>query len=541
MSATYFLLLTDHGSQRLAAAQAGTQPFQITHLAIGDANNLPYLPQSRVSELALVNEMARVPVQSVAVVGGQVEVVATIESTIGGFNIHEIGLLDEAGQLLYIGNYHGGYKPILTEGAGGDLELVCVLKTSNLTPVVVEMNPTVVTANRQWVLENFVRIATFEAHVAQFNAHVAQYDSHVTQNALEHNNLLALITAAAEYAGISLEQAVATLSANLLQHRQASNPHPQYLLASTFGVNLLMTATVNTPLDAANRVFGWNGEDGDTDFPVRGIRWWNRHAETIRFQPFRSYGQFLLHCNFQPQGDGYLEIKTFDQNGVELSLVVLMHISRASYDVYEPPIDYVFELPANGYAEIYYSMYVWNKHYGSFSGSIFVDDRVKRFTPVGYSSNVDAANTNSTGSTTEASDYSVFPAYEWFYFDTASQTYLQLSAVSTLELPESKEPHFHRNVLLPNANDDLWVWVQVGLQTVAEDYAAVDTQVLRAGADADGVTIVQIPVSMRTIATPDNETLVYTLAYYATEVLDTELTVPSGSLNGEHQIYVNRL
>ena len=541
MSATYFFLLTDHGSQRLAAAQAGTQPFQITHLAIGDANNLPYLPQSRVSEMTLVNEQARVPVQSVAVVGGQVEVVATVDSTVGGFNVHEIGLLDEAGQLLYIGNYHGGYKPILTEGAGGDLELVCVLKTSNLTPVVVEMNPTVVIANRQWVLDHFVRIPTFNTHVEQFNTHVDQYNSHVAQNTLEHNNLLALIMAAAEHAGISLEQAVATLSANLLQHRQASNPHPQYLLASTFGVNLLMTATVNTPLDAANRVFGWTGENGDTDFPARSIRWWNRHAETIRFQPFRSYGQFLLHCNFQPQGDGYLEIKTFDQNGVELSLVVLMNISRAAYNVWEPAVKHVFELPANGYAEIHYSMYVWNKHYGAFNGSIFVDDRVKRFTPVGYSSNVDAANTNTTGSTTEASDHSVFPAFEWFYFDTASQNYLQLSAISTLSDPESQAPHFHRNVLLPNANADLWVWVQVGLQTIAEDYAAVETEVLRSGADADGVTIVQIPVSMRTVATPDNETLVYRVAYYASEVFDTELTVPSDSLDGQHQIYVNRL
>lgn len=376
---------------------------------------------------------------------------------------------------------------------------------------------------------------------AAFDGHVTEYEEHVEQNTLEHNNLLTLIAAAAEHAEISLEQAVAVISSALLQHKQASNPHPQYLLASTFGVNLLMSATVNTPLDAANRVFGWTGENGDTDFPSRSIRWWNRHAETIRFQPFRSYGQFLLHCNFQPQGDGYLEIKTFDQNGVELSLVVLMHISRAAYNVYEPAVKHVFELPANGYAEIHYSMYVWNKHYGSFNGSIFVEDRVKRFTPVGYSSNVDAANTNTTGSTTEASDYSVFPAYEWFYFDTPTETYLQLSAVSTLEAPESKEPHFHRNVLLPNANADLWVWVQVGLQTIAEDYTAVDTQVLRAGADASGVTIVQIPVSMRTIATPDNETLVYTLAYYASEVLDTELTAPSGSLNSEHLIYVNRL
>lgn len=536
MSATYYLILTAYGAQRIAQLQADQSSAALAvNFVAGDANGQPYLPQSRINATALINQRVSVPLQSVDVVDDDTcQAVAVLDATVGGFHIHEIGITDDTGQLVYIGNYHGAYKPTLSEGAGGDLTVVLDLVASGIGTVIITPDPSFIYAGQDWVDANFVRIPTF-------NAHVAQYDSHVAQNTLEHDNLLTLITAAIVQSGISLDQAVATLSAALLQHRQASNPHPQYLLASTFGVNLLMTATVNTPLDAANRVFGWNGEDSDTDFPSRSIRWWNRHAETIRFQPFRSYGQFLLHCNFQPQGDGYLEIKTFDQNDVELSAVILMHISRAAYNVWEPAVKHIFELPANGYAEIHYSMYVWNKHYGAFSGSIFVDDRVKRFTPVGYSSSVDAANTNSTGSTTEASDYSVFPTYEWFYFDTPTETYLQLSAVSTLAAPESKEPHFHRNVLLPNANDDLWVWVQVGLQTIAEDYTTVDTQVLRAGADASGVTIVQIPVSMRTIATPDNETLVYTLAYYASEVLDTELTVPSGSLNGEHQIYVNRL
>ena len=177
--ATYFLILTQHGSQTLAAAQAGTGTVQISHLVIGDANGQPYLPQSRPDATALVNERARVAVQSVAVVGDTVEVVATVDSTIGGFNLHEIGLTDANGQLLYLGNYHGGYKPELTEGAGGDLELVLVLATNGLGPVVVELDPTVVTANRQWVLDRFVRIPTFDAHVAQ--------------NDVEHANLLQLI------------------------------------------------------------------------------------------------------------------------------------------------------------------------------------------------------------------------------------------------------------------------------------------------------------------------------------------------------------
>ena len=181
MSATYYLLLTDHGSHRLAAAQAGTQPFQITHLAIGDANNLPYLPQSRVSATQLLNERARVPVQSVIAVEEQVEVLSILDHNIGGFNLHEIGLLDESGQLLYIGNYHGAYKPTLSEGAGGDLELVCVLQTSNLAQVVVKINPSMTIAHRAWVTDHFVSIPTF--------------NDHMTQNSLEHANLLQLIQA----------------------------------------------------------------------------------------------------------------------------------------------------------------------------------------------------------------------------------------------------------------------------------------------------------------------------------------------------------
>ncbi|MFZ3193969.1 MAG: hypothetical protein WA154_12290 [Moraxellaceae bacterium] len=288
-------------------------------------------------------------------------------------------------------------------------------------------------------------------------------------------------------------------------------------------------------------MFGWNGESGATGFPVRSIRWWNRHTETIEFRPYRCYSEFLLHCDFQPQGDGVLTIRRYDQHGVMLSDERIFEVHRAAYHVWEPHIKHVFTLPENGYALIWYEMYVWNKHYGSFNGSIYVNDRVKRFTPVGYTSSVDATNSTANGSTVENSDYSVFPDHEWFYFDAASSEYVELSAISTLADPESKAPHFHRNVLLPNANADLWVWVQVGLQTIAEDYAAVETEVLRAGADADGVTIVQIPVSMRTVATPDNETLVYRVAYYASEVFDTELTMPSGSLDGQHQIYVNRL
>lgn len=112
MTATYYLTLTDHGAQRVAAAH-GQAAIMLVNLVLGDASGQPYDPVSKKNRTTLVNQRAVVPVQSVSQLNDIARVVATIDSSIGGFNIHEIGLTDASGQLVYIGNYHGGYKPVL--------------------------------------------------------------------------------------------------------------------------------------------------------------------------------------------------------------------------------------------------------------------------------------------------------------------------------------------------------------------------------------------------------------------------------------------
>ena len=180
-------------------------------------------------------------------------------------------------------------------------------------------------------------------------------------------------------------------------------------------------------------------------------------------------------------------------------------------------------------------MSVWNRNYGVVRGSIYVDDRVKRFMPVGYTSIVDSANFNQDSTQTSNTDYSVFPAFEWFYYNTTANEYLQLSSVSTLETPVNKVPHFHRNNLA--SNTDFWVIVEVGKQTISNDYVAVEQQLLRAGSDEHGITITQIPFSMRNIDTQNNETVVYKVVYYSTQPTASLGTIPAGYLGDEHIIY----
>ena len=166
--ANYYILLTDYGKQVIANAHTAT-PIQLVSVVLGDANNQPYLPESRLGETGLVHETARVPVTRVKIVDDTtVEVTAIVASNIGGFNIHEVGILDAKGKLVYVGNFHGGYRPLLTEGAGGDMELVFSITANNLAQVLIEVDPTVVTASKAWV--NSTIIKQFTDFQALFNS-----------------------------------------------------------------------------------------------------------------------------------------------------------------------------------------------------------------------------------------------------------------------------------------------------------------------------------------------------------------------------------
>lgn len=191
MSAVYFLIPTAYGQQRIAAAH-DQQVISLQELVLGDANGVPYSPLINQHRTTLVNQRAAVPVQSVSIADTVATVLATIESNVGGFNIHEIGLTDDTGQLVYIGNYTGAYRPVLAEGGGGETALYMHIKADAGSQVLIAVSSNNVTANRQWVIDNFVSIPVFNAHVAQ--------------NTLEHNNLLALIQTLTELLAATNEE-----------------------------------------------------------------------------------------------------------------------------------------------------------------------------------------------------------------------------------------------------------------------------------------------------------------------------------------------
>lgn len=119
MSTKFYTLLTDIGAAKLASAAALGVPLKITHMAVGDGGGT--LPTPDAKQTALVNEKRRAalnmlyidPQNSSQIIAEQV-----IPENEGGWWIREVGLFDESGALIAVGNCPESYKPQLAEGSG---------------------------------------------------------------------------------------------------------------------------------------------------------------------------------------------------------------------------------------------------------------------------------------------------------------------------------------------------------------------------------------------------------------------------------------
>ncbi|MGT7901235.1 tail fiber protein, partial [Escherichia coli] len=152
MSTKFYTLLTDIGAAKLASAAALGVPLKITHMAVGDGGGA--LPTPDAKQAALVNEKRRAalnmlyidPQNSSQIIAEQV-----IPENEGGWWIREVGLFDESGALIAVGNCPESYKPQLAEGSGRTQTVRMVLITSSTDNITLKIDPAVVLATRKYV------------------------------------------------------------------------------------------------------------------------------------------------------------------------------------------------------------------------------------------------------------------------------------------------------------------------------------------------------------------------------------------------------
>ena len=185
MSTKFYTLLTDIGAAKLASAAALGVPLKITHMAVGDGGGV--LPTPDAKQTALVNEKRRAalnmlyidPQNSSQIIAEQV-----IPENEGGWWIREVGLFDESGALIAVGNCPESYKPQLAEGSGRTQTVRMVLITSSTDNITLKIDPAVVLATRKYVDDEVLELKLYVDD--QMRNHIAAQDPH-TQYAQKHN------------------------------------------------------------------------------------------------------------------------------------------------------------------------------------------------------------------------------------------------------------------------------------------------------------------------------------------------------------------
>lgn len=163
----YFTVLTTTGANKIAAATAANETINLTHIAVGDSNGTETAPV--ISQTQLINEVYRTALSEKKVDennSNHIIASSTVPADQGNFWIREVGVFDEDGDLIAVGNYPETYKSILTQGAAKEVILRVVFEVANTEVVSLQIDPSIVMASQEFVNEKLLTKADKD-YVAQ--------------------------------------------------------------------------------------------------------------------------------------------------------------------------------------------------------------------------------------------------------------------------------------------------------------------------------------------------------------------------------------
>lgn len=162
MSTKFYTLLTDIGAAKLANATALGVPLKITQMAVGDGGGI--LPTPNSVQTSLIAEKRRANLNSLSIDpknSSQIIAEQVIPESEGGWWIREVGLFDESGTLIAVGNCPETYKPLLAEGSGRTQTVRMVLITSSAENITLKIDPSVVLATRKYVDDKVLELRVY--------------------------------------------------------------------------------------------------------------------------------------------------------------------------------------------------------------------------------------------------------------------------------------------------------------------------------------------------------------------------------------------
>ncbi|EIL9280322.1 phage tail protein [Campylobacter coli] len=145
----YYTILTKIGIAKFIAARASGNGINLKSFKL---SSKVILPSEEMQSLEEIVYEANISSKSVDESNpNYINLMCYVPSDIGGFEINAIGVYDEVGDLLAVGNLPRTYKPILKEGSAKELMIKIVMELSNAEEVILKLDPSVIMASRDYV------------------------------------------------------------------------------------------------------------------------------------------------------------------------------------------------------------------------------------------------------------------------------------------------------------------------------------------------------------------------------------------------------
>ncbi|MCU6227622.1 phage tail protein [Enterobacter cloacae] len=153
MTVKFKTVITKAGAEKLAAATVPNgKKVNFTAMAVGDGGGA--LPVPDASQTKLVNEVWRHALNKISQDKKNKNYVVAellIPPEVGGFWMREMGLYDDTGTLIAVGNMAESYKPALEEGSGRAQTLRMVIMVSDISSVELTIDTSTVMATQEYV------------------------------------------------------------------------------------------------------------------------------------------------------------------------------------------------------------------------------------------------------------------------------------------------------------------------------------------------------------------------------------------------------
>lgn len=180
----YFAILTNKGTEKMAAYLQSGKKIEIAFVVVGDGNG--QIPMPDPARTALVNEVWRGPAQTVLDQANKNVIKATsvIPTDVGGWNVREIGLIDGEGELFAIANAPGYPKISIADGINNDMQVGMRVAVSNRDGIVVTVDGTVIIATMQDIKDHDKDKKAHDGHFEDMTLHVSTDDRENWDNPL---------------------------------------------------------------------------------------------------------------------------------------------------------------------------------------------------------------------------------------------------------------------------------------------------------------------------------------------------------------------